>query len=100
MNTFPGTGASLLSDDNHNAKPAHYAVPSGLGGGATNTPIPTNTPSTTPMTTQMLTGGSIAVPARTPTSGGSCYSRHDWGSGLTASVIIQDNDATTINSGR
>jgi endo-1,4-beta-xylanase len=65
---FPGTGAPLLFDDNYNAKPAYYAVQSGLSG-TTNTPTfqpPTNTP-----------GPSSPTPTRTftPTPGGVTYYR-------------------------
>ncbi len=74
--TFPGTGAALIFDDNYNAKPAYFSIQTRLGqnNNPTNTPTRTNTPgipTITPTRTNTPTIGPSATPTRTPTPGGS-----------------------------
>ncbi len=66
-NTFPGQGGALIFDDNYNAKPAYYALQSGLGGGGpTSTPTRSSTPTRTPTRSNTPTGFTL-TPTRTPT---------------------------------
>jgi GH35 family endo-1,4-beta-xylanase len=71
-NTFPGQGGALIFDDNYNAKPAYYALQTGLGGSNNPTATPTRTPTRTNTPTAVSTacdtpGACTPTPTRTLT---------------------------------